>query len=201
MVSLLLCLLCSINNTLIFFFLRQILFENRKVRDVGNDCLLSVDGTDFCVAKRYKKPLYSYKFKKAGFRYEVALCIKTGDICWWAGPYLPGIWNDKMIFKRGLAQNLEPGKRCEADGGGYVGSASLFAKCPGVVEANLDNAEMQQRVRSWQEAVNERFENWAISSTPFHHKLLDHQTVFGAIVVLTQLSLAENPLFQVEYND
>jgi hypothetical protein len=51
------------------------------------------------------------------------------------------------------------------------------------------------------ETVNERFKNWAILATPYHHKLLKHQTVFGAIVVLTQLSLAEDPLFQVEYND
>jgi hypothetical protein len=45
----------------------QILFENRKAGDVGNNCLLSVDGTDFRVAKSYEKPYYSYKFKKLGF--------------------------------------------------------------------------------------------------------------------------------------
>jgi hypothetical protein len=61
---------------------------------------------------------------------------------------------------------------------------------------------MQQRVRSSQETVNKQFKNWAILSTPYHHQLLEHQTVFGAIVVLTQLSFAENPLFQVDfYND
>jgi hypothetical protein len=77
----------------------------------------------------------------------------------------------------------------------------LYAKCPGVIEADPDKAEMQQRVRSRQETVNKRFKKWAILSTPYRHQLLEHQTVFGAIVVLTQLSLAENPLFQVEYND
>ncbi len=45
----------------------QILFENRKVGDVGNNCLLSVDGTDLRAAKSYEKPYYSYKFKKLGF--------------------------------------------------------------------------------------------------------------------------------------
>jgi hypothetical protein len=59
---------------------QKILFENRKSGDVGNDCLLSVDGTDFRVAKSYERPYYSYKFKKSGLRYKVALCIKTGDI-------------------------------------------------------------------------------------------------------------------------
>jgi hypothetical protein len=57
--------------------LRQILFENRKVGDVGNDCLLSVNGTDFRVAKSYKIPYHSYKFKLSGLRYKVVLCIKA----------------------------------------------------------------------------------------------------------------------------
>jgi hypothetical protein len=178
----------------------QILFENRKAGDVRNNCLLSVDGTDFCVAKSCKKPYYSYKFKKSGFLYEVALCIKTGNICWWAGPYLPSIWNDNMIFQDGLVHFLEAGERCETDDG-YQGSAPLYSKCPGVIEANLDKAEMQQRVRNRQETFNKRFKNWVILSPPYHHQLLEHQTVFGAIVVLTQLSLAKNPLFQVDYND
>jgi hypothetical protein len=170
------------------------------VGDVGNDCLLSIDGTDFCVAKSYEKPFYSYKFKKSGFCYEVALCIKTGDICWWAGPYLPGNWNDNMIFRDGLVHFLEEGERCETDDG-YQGSAPMYAKCPGVIEADPEKAEMQQRVRNRQETVNKRFKNWAILSTPYRQQLLEHQTVFGAIVVLTQLSFAQNPLFQVDYND
>ena len=106
-VSLLLWLLCSVNNTTLTctFFLHKILFETRKRGDARNDCLLSVNRTDFRIAKKYEKPYYSYKFKKLGFGYKVALCIKTGDICWWTGPYLPGIWNDDMIFKHGLAMS------------------------------------------------------------------------------------------------
>ncbi len=167
---------------------------------MGNDCLLSVDGTDFRVAKSYEKPFYSYKFKKSGFRYKIALCIKTGDICWWAGPYLPGNLNDNMIFRARLVHFLEEGERCETDDG-YQGSAPMYAKCPGVIEAVPEKAEMKQRVRSRQETVNKRFKNWAIFSNPYRHQLLEHQTVFGAIVVLTQLSFAENPLLQVDYND
>ncbi len=158
----------------------QILFENRKVGDVRNDCLLSLDSTDFCVAKSYKKPYYSYKFKKLGFHYKVALCIKTGNICWWVGPYLPGIWNDNMIFQDGLVHFLEVGERCETDDG-YQGSAPLYAKCPGVIEANLDKADMQQRVRNHQETVNKWFKNWAILFTPYCHQLLEHQTFLGLL--------------------
>ena len=166
--------------------------------DVGNDCLLSVDGTDFRNKIGYSKPFRSYKFKKSGLRYEVGLCIKTGDICWWSGPYAPGKWNGLSIFRASLQLMLEPGERCKTDRG-YQGSAPTHVKCPGVLWADPNTAGLQQRVRSRQETVNERFKNWAILSTPYRHNLSEHQTVFGAIVVLTQLSFAANPLFQVEY--
>jgi hypothetical protein len=64
-----------------------------------------------------------------------------------------------------------------------------------------NTAWMQQRVRSRHETVNEGFKNWTILSTPYRHDPLEYQTVFGAIVVLTQLSLASNPVFSVVYND
>jgi hypothetical protein len=160
--------------------------------------LLSVDGTDFRIAMGYLKPFWSYKFKKSGLRYEVGLCILTGDICWWSGPYAPGNWNDLTIFRDSLVSMLEHGERCETDRG-YQGSAPTYVKCPGVLEADPNTAEIQQRVRSRQETVNERFKNWAILSTPYRHDFLEHQTVFGAIVVLTQLTFAANPLFPVAY--
>ena len=78
---------------------------------------------------------------------------------------------------------------------GYRGSASLYTRCPGVIEANPDKAEMQQRVRNRQEMVKKRFKNWVILSAPYRPQELEHQTIVGAIAVLTQLSLAENPFF------
>ncbi len=63
------------------------------------------------------------------------------------GPYLPGIWNDNIIFQDGLVHYLEAGERCEMDDG-YQCSAPVYAKCPGVIEANPNKAEMQQRVRN-----------------------------------------------------
>merc|ERR1712176_207418 len=46
-------------------------FDNRYKGDTGNDCLLSVDGTDLILAMSYMKELWSYKFKHCGLRYEV----------------------------------------------------------------------------------------------------------------------------------
>ena len=162
--------------------------------------MLSVDGTDFRLAMGYSKPFWSYKFKKSGVRYEVGLCIRTGDICWWNGPYEPGIWNDEMIFKDALVSMLEYGERCETDGG-YRGSAPEFVKCPKGVWGESGKWVMQQRVRSRQETVNERLKNWGILLTPYRHDFKLHQTVFAAVIVLLQLSFEYNPLFSVEYND
>ncbi len=160
--------------------------------------MLSVDRTDFRIALGYSKPFWSYKFKKSGLWYEVGLCIMTGDICLWSGPYAPGTWNDLSIFRDSLLLMLKPGEHCETDRG-YQGSAPTHVKCPGVLWADPNTVEIQAQVRSRQETVNERFKNWAILSTPYHHNLLEHQTVFGAIVILTQLSFAANPLFTVAY--
>ena len=76
-------------------------------------------------------------------------------------------------------------------------------KCPDGLLADPDPAVklMAARVRSRQKTVNARFKNWVILCTPYRHDVSEHQTGFGAIVVLTQLSLAVNPLFHVEYSD
>ena len=86
----------------------QIQFDNRKEGDVGNDCLLLVDGTDFRIALGYSMHFWSYKFKKSGLWYYVGLCIVSGDIFWWSGPYAPGKWNDLSIFRDSLLFMLEP---------------------------------------------------------------------------------------------
>jgi hypothetical protein len=156
--------------------------------------LLLVDGTNFWIAKDYSKPFWSYKFKQSGLRYEVGLSIQTGNIYWYGGPYAPGKWKDLAIFRDSLVSMLEPGERCKMDRG-YQGIAPAYVKCPGVVEADPNTTQIQQQVQSRQETVNKRFKNWATLSTVYHHNLLEHQTVFGATVILTQLSFAASPFF------
>ena len=76
--------------------------ENRYKEDVGNDCLLSVDGTDCRIQKKGRR-WSSHKFaKKAGVRYEVGVAIKSGDICWINGPYPCGQFADITIFREGI---------------------------------------------------------------------------------------------------
>jgi hypothetical protein len=68
--------------TNICLFEYQIQWENRFRGNIGNECLVSVDGTDFQINEPtpFSKGYYSHKFNGPGLRYEIALNIMTGDI-------------------------------------------------------------------------------------------------------------------------
>ena len=110
-----------------------------------NSCLLSVDGTDFQVSEQGRK-FYSHKFKGSAVRYEVALCILTGEICWIHGPFPAGSWPDIVIFQNSLASNLGPFEHVEADDG-YIVEALLKVKCPKSFTNPKETKMMQKRVR------------------------------------------------------
>jgi hypothetical protein len=148
------------------------------------------------LARSYKKSLYSYKFKHSGFRYKIALCIKTGKIVWWNGPYLPGEMNDNMIFEDGLRAMLGPDERAEADAG-YSGSAPHWTRVPDT-EGPAHRAKAG-KVRMRQETCNKRLKAFKIMSTRYRHDMARHQVYFGAILAILQLSFEDEPLFAVDY--
>ena len=83
---------------------------------------MSVDGTDYKInhptsSAACLQDYYSYKINHSGLRYEVALCIQSGDVVWTNGPFPPGIWPDISIFLAGLALKLSTGEKVEADAG------------------------------------------------------------------------------------
>ncbi len=162
----------------------QILLENRYKHDQYNDCLLSVDGTDFQIPERGRE-WYSFKFKKSGVRYEVALSILGGEICWISGPHQPVVYNDLEIFRSSLASHLDPFERVEADDG-YLGEAPLRVKCPACITVPAEKQQMMKRVRSRQETINKRFKQWQILKQVYRHDIRVHRDVFAAIAVISQ---------------
>jgi hypothetical protein len=183
--------------------LSQIIWENRLKLDKGNDCLISVDGTDFPISQKGPK-FSSHKFKKkSGLRYEVGLCILTGDIVWINGPYECGMWNDISIFRNALKGHLIPGERVEADDG-YLGEHPQCVKCPAGFANTTITEYMQQRVRNRQESVNKRFKNFGILKQVFRHdeKLSEHGDVFRSVAIITQLAINKGEkLFECGYRD
>ena len=167
---------------------------------MGNDCLMSIDGTDFRITQ--KGPAFaSHKYAgKSALRYELGIDILARNLVWVGRPYTAGKWNNIKIFLNELAHCLEPGERVEADNG-YVGHADKI-KCPNNDCNPAENEEMQARVRSRHETFNARLKFWGILGQVYRHNILKHSSVFYACAVITQLIVAnEEPLFEVEYGD
>ena len=131
----------------------QIVWSNRLKKDRGNDCLITCDGTDFQMPQ-LGPTFSSHKFKeRSGLRYEVALCILTGDIVWIHGPFPCGSYPDISIFHDSLLSHLAPYEQVEADDG-YIGESPQYIKCPKSFTNPEETQYMQQRIRNRQETVS-----------------------------------------------
>ena len=165
---------------------------------------MSVDGTDYRIYQQgaaIKGNAYgSHKYAgKSALRYELGICIRTGQLVWINGPYPAGKYNDIAIFNDVLAHCLDPYERVEADCG-YRGHADKI-KCPENVGNPAENLAMQGRVRARHETFNGRLKNFEILKQVFRHDISYHGPVLRACCVLDQL-MVENgePLFSVEYS-
>ena len=187
---------------LIDFRLQQILWENRRRDDMGNDCLVNVDGTDFRIQHAGRK-FYSYKYKASGLRYECATSILNGDLVWISGPWEPGMYNDISIFRKsGIMSLLDEGERVEADDG-YRGEAPDTVRCPCAWGTAVEEFEQQEAIaRRRHETINKRFKQFGALKQVWRHKLCNHGKAFRVAAVVTQLSIQNGePLFSVDYAD
>ena len=195
-------------SSLSYLLRSQIVWENRKHGDVGNDCLVSVDGTDCAIPYQQAAPeaWYTQKFNGHGVRYEIAICILTGWIVWVMGPFPCGDWPDIECFWYALKHRLEENERAEADDG-YVGEDPVNLKVPGSVVHGHDEKQKVSRcvVRRRHETANKRIKQFGVvaKGTIFRHDLSFHGDCFRACVVLTQLAIENgHPLFPVDdYRD
>ncbi len=172
---------------------------------MGNDCTMTVDGTDFRIPQKGAamrgNAFASHKYEgKSALRYELGVDILAGNLVWIQGPYPAGKYTDIKIFNSVLRHYLEPGERVEADNG-YVGHADKI-KCPDNAANPEENLAMQARVRLRHETLNGRLKNWGILAQVYRHDIWEHGIVFQACAVVTQLMIANGePLFEVEYGD
>ena len=78
---------------------------------MGNDCLMSIDGTDFRIPQMGTairgNAFASHKYEgKSALRYEIGVSILGGDLVWIQGPYSAGVFNDVKIFNKVLCHFL-----------------------------------------------------------------------------------------------
>ena len=177
----------------------QIVWENRKLGDSADDCLVSVDCTDFEIQEptAFWKGWYSHKFKGPGLRYEIAVSLKRGDIVWVNGPYACGMWPDITIFRASLKTFLDPYERVEADDG-YSGEDPVTCKTPGGLSSRCDKeaAKLRLRIRARHETVNARIKTFGALKQRSRHPTENHGMFVRAVIVLTQLMIENGePLF------
>eukprot|EP00804_Cyclotella_cryptica_P008160 CCRYP_004634-RA/>CCRYP_004634-RA protein AED:0.21 eAED:0.21 QI:0/-1/0/1/-1/1/1/0/100 len=68
------------------------------------------------VQHRFDKKICSHKFKSNGLKYEVGVCIQSGNIVWINGPFRGGEC-DLNIARHAVIGALDEGEMVEADGG------------------------------------------------------------------------------------
>jgi hypothetical protein len=176
------------------------MFGSRFKHGVQNDCLMTIDGTNYRIQQKgvaKKGNLFSsHKYGgKSVLRYELGVDILARNLVWVSGPYPAGRWTDVKIFDGVLSNLLELGERVEANNG-YVGRADK-AKCPNNYCNPPENLGMQSTARSRHETFNGRLKNWGILEKVYRHNIIVHGTVFYACAVITQLSVANGePLFE-----
>ncbi len=79
------------------------MFESRLEHGIGNDCLMTIDGTDFRIQQKgsaRKGNLFgSHKYEgKSALCYKLRVDILAGNLVWVEGPYPAGAWNDIRIL-------------------------------------------------------------------------------------------------------
>jgi hypothetical protein len=181
----------------------KIVWNNRFRNNIGNTCLVTVDGTDFRINE--PTPFWpgwkSFKFNGPGVRYEVALCIRSGDLVWINGPFPCGHWPDLKIFRHALIFELQDGEKVEADKG-YRGEPEHINTPNSNIFLNDIGKRQKALARTRHETINKRFKQWNCLSRTFRHRLSMHGTVFRAVAVMTQISIENGePLFGVAYDE
>ena len=115
----------------------------------------------------------------------MAICILTGFIVWYHGPFPCGAFPDIKIFRLKLKDNLHPGERVIADMG-YKGDHAVCTKMDAKTEAHKKSMSI---ARARHETINRRLKQWQALSQVWRHERSKHVLVFEAIAALTELEL------------
>ena len=173
------------------------------MHDKGNQALVTINSADMRCEMGFNKKFYSHKFNGNGVRYEVGVCIATGEIVWISGPFRCGI-KDLTVSREGglLGGALEEGEMVETDCG-YEGE-KWFIKTPSGFHTRTNKEKgMKSQAAARHETVNGRLKIFEVLETRFRHDLVFHSSCFRAVAVITQLNfkLGKMAPYQVEYYD
>lgn len=183
-----------------YYFNPNILWSNRFNDDEYEQCLVTVDGVDFPIREPtgFDKKWYSHKSQGAGLRYELGVCIKTGDIVEFHGPFPCGSFPDLKIFCCAMKCKLGRGEHVIADRG-YRGDMKVCTPYGPTSDRHL---KMMNIARARHETINGRLKKWDILGMLYHHNKHKHHLVFRSVIVLEQVKIENgHSPFQVLYKN
>jgi len=162
-----------------------------------NICLVTIDGTAFCIEEPtpFSHRRYSHKVNGPGLRYEIGICIHTGWIMWICGPFPPGDWPDLNIAWHRMTYLLDYGEKYIADWG-YCDRYG-YAETPNCHRSSADQ-QIKQMVRACHDMVNGLFKKYAVLREQYWHDIDKHGCIFKAIANLVQAKIMlDGPMFHV----
>ena len=181
-------------------FYVQTTLDHRYEKQNGSECLMSIDCTDFRIQepRPFSSVWYSHKFNGPGLRYELGVCIQTGQIVWSAGPFPPGDFNDLEIFRLWLKENLDENECVETDEG-YRGDSAM--RTPTDYEGNEQYKRDKARVMARHEAINGKLKEFGILRSVYRGDKNRHHLIFNAIVFIIHSEFLEGRgIWQCNYH-
>ncbi|KAJ3253937.1 hypothetical protein HDU77_004327 [Chytriomyces hyalinus] len=157
-----------------------------------------VDGVDMMVseARPLDKDLFSHKFKRAGYRYQVAVALGTSKIVYVGGGVPCGKWPDLTLVRQTLLKYIEPHEKVAADQG-YVGDPRLMIRVPVTSVNNVNHNFNLKQMGAWHETVNRWFKDFQILNSLFQSDQNSHARIFKAVTQITQVKLRQQPLYDL----
>ena len=132
---------------------------------------------------------FSHKFRGPGVRYEIGLCIATGNIVWAHGGYPCGELPDLRLARDAFIDRLEIDEKALADKG--YRDNNFFV--------NPNGDPLKKKILARHETVNKRVKQFYCMNDVFRHVLTLHPSFFRACVNLTQIMIVNGePLYGVE---
>lgn len=125
-------------------------------------------------------------------KYEVGLCIRTGEIVWIYGGFPAGEVNDLGLASKLFLTKLNRGEKVIGD----LGYNHYKFITP---HTHPQTARLQKNIRSRHETVNSRLKAFKVLSTPFRHDISKHLLCFYAVAKIVQMSIiTDEPLYQLQ---
>jgi len=128
--------------------------------------------------KGFAKHYWGTKFSHYCVKYEVGINVRTGLICWVAGP-VPGAIPDATLFKRFLLPRLAPAEFILGDAG-YRSTPQCLTTWPPlyVTPEEKQRLHLLTKARNKVQRVNRYLRHWNCLKTCWRHQLDRHVCVF-----------------------